>query len=180
VEGLRATLMQTLPFAALLVVLAVVLGKRGQTRQDLRLVWPPLATTTAWLGAFVVYATLMELVNRQLGMHEVEPWAGRYAPLVIVIRVIGIVFLAPIAEELAFRGLLLPRLARTRLGGAGAVVVTAAIFAALHFAAPAAMLLIFLDGVFYGVARLRADSLLLPMLMHMLGNTYAAAERLVG
>ena len=177
-EGLRPTLLQTLPFALLLVVLAVVLKKRGKTREDLRLVWPPLPVTAAWIGAFVVYAALLELVNRQLGMHEVVPW--KYGPLVITIRVIGIVFLAPIAEELAFRGILLPRLAQTKLGWPGAIAVTAAAFAALHFAAPMAMLLIFLDGVFYGVARWRTNSLLVPMLMHMLGNTYAAAERLVG
>ena len=177
-EGLRSSLLQTLPFAVLIVVVVVILRKRGATRESLRLVWPPLGATAAWIAGFVLWAVALELLNRQLGMHEVDSWRARFGAAAIAVRVLGIMLLAPVAEELVFRGILLPRLARTRLGGVGAVLVTAAFFAALHFAAPAAMLLIFLDGVFFGVARLRSNSLILPMLMHILGNTYAVAERL--
>jgi membrane protease YdiL (CAAX protease family) len=38
--------------------------------------------------------------------------------------------------------------------------------------------LVFTDGVFFGIARLRSGSLLLPVAFHVLGNSIAIAQRL--
>jgi hypothetical protein len=86
---------------------------------------------------------------------------------------------APTAEELILRGALFTRLARTRLGGVGAVVVTALAFAAFHvqYGVPQ-LVLIIVDGVFYGSARAVTGSSLVSLACHMLGNAYAAGERL--
>jgi hypothetical protein len=96
------------------------------------------------------------------------------------VRAIGTVVLAPFAEKVAFRGWLRTRLSRTRLGGAGAAAVTAALFTALHSATePTAVAQIFSDGMFFGVARFRTGSVLLPIVMHCLGNFVATLERLL-
>nr|WP_228530617.1 MULTISPECIES: CPBP family intramembrane glutamic endopeptidase [Myxococcaceae] len=93
-------------------------------------------------------------------------------------RAVGILLFAPAAEELLFRGLLFGQLERTRLGTAGALVVSAALFAVLHLQyAPLSMALIFLDGLVLGAARAQARSVLLCFLMHALGNAVALAER---
>jgi membrane protease YdiL (CAAX protease family) len=47
-----------------------------------------------------------------------------------LLRVLGIVLVAPVAEELIFRGALFTQLERTRLRAGGAVAVTAIALAA--------------------------------------------------
>ena len=172
--------MQVAPFAIALTVLIIVLRKRGKTRGDLALVWPPPRLALLWLLGWVVFAVALGVVNRHFEGHTPDSWRDKYSPLVIAIRIVGVVFLAPIVEELIFRGLLLPRLAATRLGAIGGIAVVAGLFAALHFQAGVfGVALIFLDACFFGAARLHARSLLLPMVMHLTGNLYAAVERLI-
>ncbi|HEU5303211.1 MAG TPA: CPBP family intramembrane glutamic endopeptidase, partial [Gemmatimonadales bacterium] len=71
--------------------------------------------------------------------------------------------------------------AATRLGPAGAILIPAAIFALVHvqYSMPEKML-IAVDGVFFGLARYRTGSVLMPILLHSLGNAYAVAQRLLG
>ena len=89
--------------------------------------------------------------------------------------------MAPIAEELIFRGVAFTRLARTGLEASGAIAVTAAVFAILHLQyGPGPVTIILIDGLFYGLARAKTGSVLVPLVCHMIGNSYAAWERLAG
>jgi membrane protease YdiL (CAAX protease family) len=40
--------------------------------------------------------------------------------------------------------------------------------------------IILIDGLFYGLARAKTGSVLVPLVCHMIGNSYAAWERLAG
>jgi membrane protease YdiL (CAAX protease family) len=79
------------------------------------------------------------------------------------------VTLAPLLEELFFRGLLYPLLRRA-FGLTMAVIVTAAGFAAIHGTqlgyAWAPILSIFLVGVVFTAARARTNSVAVSFLMH--------------
>jgi membrane protease YdiL (CAAX protease family) len=79
------------------------------------------------------------------------------------------VTLAPLLEELFFRGLLYPLLRRA-FGLTMAVIVTAATFAAIHGTqlgyAWAPVLSIFVVGVAFTVARARTNSVAASFLMH--------------
>ncbi|HKU61977.1 MAG TPA: CPBP family intramembrane glutamic endopeptidase [Gemmatimonadales bacterium] len=164
-----------------LVVLCVVLRARGQPlREVLALVPPRPGTLAAWVAAFAVLLAIGELLQPILGLSPVHPWLDQYGTTELVVRVLGIVLLAPLAEELIFRGALFTRLARTGLEASGAIAVTAAIFAILHLQyGSGSTALILVDGLFYGLARAKTGSVLVPLVCHMLGNTYAAWERLV-
>jgi uncharacterized protein len=109
-----------------------------------------------------------------------EPWGDRYTGILLGLRLLGLVILAPVAEELIFRGVLFARISVTRLGPAGAIVLPAILFALLHVQYTAIEgAFIAVDGLFFGLARYRTGSLLLPMLLHASGNAFAAAQRLV-
>jgi membrane protease YdiL (CAAX protease family) len=173
------TVARVLAPAVALAALVLVLRRRGRSlEEELALRWPGIVAALPWLAAFGVLVALEARLEPLLGIPPAEPWGSRYAAGERALRVLGIVLVAPVAEELIFRGALFTRLARTRLGAAGAVVTTAVAFAGLHVQyGLSALALILVDGIFYGSARARTRSSLVPLLCHMLGNAYAAWER---
>lgn len=80
---------------------------------------------------------------------------------------------APVLEEMVFRGVLFRGWAASRIGPAGAVVLTSALFTGIHaqYTAPE-LAMIFCDGLVLGLLRHRSGSLLLPMALHALVNLY--------
>ena len=92
-------------------------------------------------------------------------WVGRALVLAAAIGV------APVAEEVLFRGLLLPGLAQ-RMGTAVALLVSAAVFAAFHIPShgPLGAILPGVLGLVFGWARLRSGGLAAPILLHATNN----------
>ncbi|WP_437587676.1 CPBP family intramembrane glutamic endopeptidase [Sorangium sp. So ce1000] len=163
-----------------LVVLFVVKKARGLSwRDDFGLRLPTLQDAALWLGLFVTLAVIEEVVSRALGFARVEPWGTRFSTPEMVIRVATMVVLAPVSEELLFRGLLFKEIGDTAAGTVGAIGITAVLFAAVHgqYQLPV-LTLIVIDGLFYGITRHVTGSTLLTILLHSLGNAYAAYERI--
>ena len=90
---------------------------------------------------------------------------------VLDLALIGLqtVFLAALAEELLFRGLLFSWL-RARFSAATTVLVVAAIFGLQHFIGPAVAVAGFVWGVGAGLLREKTGSTLNTVIMHMLGD----------
>ena len=89
-------------------------------------------------------------------------------PLLLFGVGLGIVIVAPVSEELIFRGLLYTWL-RRKYGVLAAVFGSGAIFAAYHFD-PAQFFFLWLAGAVFAVVYERSRSLVAPMLSHMLMN----------
>jgi membrane protease YdiL (CAAX protease family) len=85
----------------------------------------------------------------------------------IYMVLVGVV-LAPIAEEILFRGVVFPLLLR-RLSPVAAVVLCAALFAALHAHVPA-LVPLFVIATAFAVGYLYTGSLLTPIVMHAIFN----------
>lgn len=88
-------------------------------------------------------------------------------PTAILIAVVGVT-IAPMAEELAFRGLLQPLFIRT-IGVAPGILLTSFLFGAMHFeqyGAWQSVVLITLAGAGFGVMRHRTGSTKASALMH--------------
>jgi CAAX protease family protein len=177
----RSTLLHVGGSLTLIAVVALVLWARGlPIREFLALWWPSARTIAAWVAVFAVLVVVEEMMGRLLGLPAPEPWGQRYTGAVLLVRLIGLIILAAVAEELVFRGALFGRILRTRLGENGAVVIPAVLFALMHVQySLLEMSFIVVDGLFFGLARARSRSLYLPMLLHALGNTLAATQRLV-
>lgn len=79
---------------------------------------------------------------------------------------------APLSEELLFRGFLLSALTRSRLGFAGAAVLSSAVWTALHAGYSASGIAeVFLVGLFFSWLLWRTGSLRVPIVCHALYNS---------
>jgi membrane protease YdiL (CAAX protease family) len=128
---------------------------------------------------FIVLVVIEEWLSNAWGLSKPEPWSVKYHGITKVIRVVALVLIAPISEELVFRGMLYHLLSTTPLRDVGAILITALVFAAFHYQYSAKEgLLILGDGLFFGIVRYSTGSTLLTIALHMLGNSYAAYQRL--
>ena len=134
---------------------------------------PPAGAAALWV---LLYVAVM--LGSNYFMHWRGPWdftEWRNAPLVLdILRVVAVGVLGPIAEELIFRGVLYARLARTKLGVSGAIVVAALVWGGIHYNYTAGViaLLVFL-GLLLGIARWQTRSVVTPIIMHITWNLYA-------
>lgn len=169
------------PIAVLLVAIVIWRVRQLSWRDDLAVVGPQRSDVLpwlAWLGAWAVWVWVAEIVGRKLGMPAPEQWQDR-STTSLGILFVGMVLLAPIGEELVFRGILYGRLAGTTLGKVGAILVCAVVFGLLHVRY--GMLLvafIVIDGIWYGAARATTGSIAVPMVMHAMGNLVAWYQHL--
>ncbi|NBP68730.1 MAG: CPBP family intramembrane metalloprotease, partial [Cytophagia bacterium] len=104
-----------------------------------------------------------------------------------LLRILGIVILAPIAEELMFRGFLLSRLLNKKINPHLAIAIQAILFVLLHsfayrndLSAKISIVQSFIDASLYGYARYHTKSILTPITMHMTGNSIALLEKFIG
>jgi CAAX protease family protein len=180
-EAWRSTLVHVGSSLSIFAIVALVLRLRHlPARQFLALYWPPLRIVAGWLGAFALLVAAEETIGRAIGLPQPEPWGGQYGGGVLALRLIGLVVLAPAAEELVFRGVLFARIYETRLGKTGAIVLPAVLFAVLHVQySVLEMSFIAIDGLFFGLARYQSRSLFVPILLHASGNAFAACQRLL-
>ena len=159
-------------FAAGLLGIAVAvlpLGRNAPAALGLRPVgWRPIVLA-------VVCTTVLSFVVSQLGP---QPEGVRQVTEGIqgvralqTLAVLGI--LAPLAEELVFRGLLYGWLAG-RWNNLVAFVISSLAFAAAH-TEPVHILLVLPLGFWFGWLRWRTDSLLPTIVAHMINNTIAVA-----
>jgi membrane protease YdiL (CAAX protease family) len=176
------TLLRLLAPLLALLALCLVLRARGESlREIFALVPTRLPVLARWIAAFAALVAVEAALEPLLGLPRAEPWGDRYGATERLLRVLGIVAAAPVAEELIFRGAVFTRLVRTGLEAPGAIAMTAALFAMVHLQyGPRQMALILADGLFYGLARAKTGSVLVPLTCHMIGNAYAAWERLAG
>jgi uncharacterized protein len=98
----------------------------------------------------------------------------------MALLLIAVVVAAPIGEEIVFRGFLYRGWVGSRLGVAGTIVLTAAIWAGIHVQYDwLGMTQIFCLGLLFGWVRWRSGSTALTMLMHAATNVAATVETAV-
>jgi membrane protease YdiL (CAAX protease family) len=93
------------------------------------------------------------------------------SPSGLVMFWLSLVVIAPVSEEIIFRGFLFRGWSASRLGAVGALVLTSLIFASLHvqYTVPG-MIEVFAGGLLLGVARWRTGSTVLAILLHATWN----------
>ena len=84
---------------------------------------------------------------------------------------------APIFEETFFRGFKFRGIRHSRLGPPGAVLATALAWTLMHAQYDVfALLQVFASGLLLGLARLKSQSLYVPLAMHSAANPIATVE----
>lgn len=165
------------------LVLGVMKLKRGARLADyLPLHAPPRRVLLGWLGLMALAIAASDLTS-WLSDRAIVPqfmrqvYASADRPVLLVA---ALVLAAPLFEEVLFRGFMLGGLARSRIGAAGAVALTAAAWAALHLQYDwYGVVTIVVFGVLLGAARVHAGTLLVPLLLHALANGFATLEAIV-
>lgn len=167
------------PVAVALTVLFAKLRKPMTAREYLGLTFPPWRQVWPWLVALVVYCIGCDWVSVSLHrpivpdvMVDAYRSAGS-APLIWVTLVVA----APVFEEIFFRGFVFTGLQHSRLGGVGAIALTALSWAVIHLQYDwVGMLYILAAGLLLGMARLQTGSVSLCILLHALMNFGATLE----
>ena len=104
---LRDTLARVLlPGVAIAVILFVARLRGMSFRDDLGLQLPSWKQGLFWLILFVVLAAIEEVLQKIMGLPAPERWGAKYTAEIKAVRVFAIAVLAPLSEELLFRGML--------------------------------------------------------------------------
>ena len=81
------------------------------------------------------------------------------------------VIMAPIVEEVAFRGVAFGTIIARGLSPVAAITLSSLAFAFSHLQySPAAMFVVFLSGVGFGVLRMMSGTMIVPIIAHMTAN----------
>lgn len=180
--GLAAALIRVAPFVVLLGVIAIRVRQGRISTSDLSWQRPQSLSVAAvwWLG-FVAFACAVEVFLYSCGILELGGF--KHDGMSAAIRILGMIALAPICEELLFRGLLLNWLTRKVSSFHVAAIAQAAAFVALHnFAYEGSLQSVigivqsFFDAMLFAYARRHTGSLFVPIAMHASGNAIAVFE----
>ncbi len=159
-----------------LIALFIYLRGTLSIRDYLQLYIPRPLTLLKWLGIMLLTIISLELLNNVLGRETPKFMTDvYYSTKNLPLLWIAIVIAAPLFEEFLFRGFLFEGIRHSVLGIAGAIVITSAGWAALHMQYEWFEIgMIFLFGILFSIAKLRTNSLLIPISMHMMMNLLAS------
>lgn len=162
-----------------LVVAAARLRVGLSARDYLGLGPVSLGDTVRWLVVAAIVVVQLDLVL-YLAKGELMPayWIEIYRSAVSApLFWLTLIVVAPLFEEVFFRGFLFEGLRRSWIGSAGAVAVTSILWVLVHGEEdPLQMGAILIFGVVLGIARLRTGSIRTSFAMHALNNVAAGLE----
>lgn len=200
-EVVKAALVSVLPASLIVAALGWWLaGKRGgRAAEVLGLRWPNL-TVLGWAALvasfiLVMYAAITAIVFIfHIDMSQYTPGPDGQSPKtgsagavkeamfdianepwVFALVFPAIAIGAPLAEEVIFRGQLFSALSQTRLGVAGATLLTALMWSLMHLTEPWLSIgLIFVMGLVFGYLIYRFGSLWVTIVCHGIWNGFYA------
>jgi hypothetical protein len=132
-----------------------------------------------WLPILAAFLFLSDSVGLLLRQPIVPPFMvdAYKTSTSLPILLLAIVVVAPIFEEIFFRGFLFQGIRYSRLGPIGAVGITSLFWAIIHLQYNIyGMTTVFAIGILFGIARLKTDSIHLVMVMHSLAGLVATVE----
>ena len=175
-------LLRILPFLVIILVLALNVKRGKISKEDLALLKPnTLTKAIIWCTSFLIFCVLTEVLLFHYHLLEIKPHV--FDVKTSMLKIIGMVLLAPIAEELLYRGLFLTKLIQFNVNKHVSIFIIAIVFVLVHsialehtLSSNIAFIQIFIDATLFGYARLTTKSIYTPIAMHVIGNLIASAE----
>jgi membrane protease YdiL (CAAX protease family) len=182
---IKQAILRVIPFVIILIVLFLAIKKGKINRDEINLKkpidWSKLFICS--LG-FLLFVLATEIIFYKFGLLTLEPWKHAFLPSLI--RIVGAVICAPMAEEIIFRGLLLSKLHSKLNNMHLAIFLQAVLFVLLHnfayentVSSNIGIVQSFIDASLFAYAKYYTKSLYTPILMHMSGNFVAVFERML-
>lgn len=162
-----------------LTILIAWLRKGPTLREYLALCPVARLTMLQWLLYTVLLVVLLDGLLYLTGGAAVPDWVVLVYRSAVFLPLLLFAFLvvAPVSEELLFRGFLFEGLRHSRLGDVGAIVLPSLAWASVHLQYEWFHILqIFVLGLLLGAARVRTRSLVPPILMHALVSGIATLQ----
>lgn len=157
-----------------LIFLFVRLRRSITVKDYLGLRGVSIKTFLVWHFLLLLFLGLSELCMKLFNQSDqfmVKAFTSTAHPVLLFIAVVVV---APIFEELFFRGFMIPGIARSRLGRTGALLITSGIWAVIHLQYNWFFMgIIFVFGLLLGIAHLKTRSLYIPIAMHGINNLIA-------
>ena len=182
---IKLALIRVLPFL-IVIIIVFILSKRKKINPkeiDLRKPQSFKLFLVCCIG-FLFYVLITEISLSYFSLLEVSKWNHSYNASLILI--FGTVILAPIAEEILFRGFILNQLINKKINLHLAIFIQACFFVLLHnftyqntLSSNIGIAQSLIDATFFGYARIYSKSLYTPITMHITGNIIAIIERFV-
>lgn len=163
----------------LLVIFFIKIRKKLSITEYLCLYPVPWKTVIIWIALTLAFVACSDALSYVLDRPIIpEFWAKQFQlnpPILMVI--LAIIVVGPLFEEILFRGFMFAGIKESRLGARGAIVITALTWSAIHFQYDLYWIAtIFVLGIFFGIARLRTNSLYLTVTLHAMVNAIAMIE----
>lgn len=158
------------------IVALAIRFARGRFAEYLALARPSRGYLLIGIALLVALLPLADTITWMTGRSIVPPFvveAYKSARDSGTLWLLGIalVVAAPLTEEIVFRGFMYRGFAASRVGVAGAIVIPAAIWAAMHVQYENFFIIqIFLLGVVFGLLRFGSGSTLLTIVLHGVVN----------
>jgi len=171
--------------AALGLTILLIWIRRGpRLREYLALRPVARVTILLWLLYTVLLGVLLDGLAYMAGYREGPKWmldvyrSASLVPLFLFsVLVVSVLVVAPVLEEVVFRGFLFEGIRHSLLKDIGAILLVSAIWASVHVQYEWFYVgQIFAFGILLGAARLRTGSLIPPMLMHALFSGVATLQ----
>jgi membrane protease YdiL (CAAX protease family) len=165
---------------AIAFILALLAGKRISAVKNLAMTAPSSRNWIRWVAPFAVFSLCIRTyyannpVVPNLPIRLVFPESMAIGNAIIVLSVL---FVAPVIEELIFRGYMYD-VVRRSFGNFLSILLTSALFAAAHIRQdfePLDLGIIFVVGLILGVLRYKAASIWPAMALHFIYNFVSVA-----
>jgi membrane protease YdiL (CAAX protease family) len=179
---LTKILLRVLPFLVIIIVLIIRI-KKGKLSKDNLAIRKPETNLKAfiWCVSFFIFCILTELILFQFKLLEFKTYV--FDIKTSLLKIVGMVLIAPVAEELLYRGLFLTKLIQFKINKHLAIFIIAILFVLVHsfvfentLFSKIGITQIFIDATLFGYARLTTKSIYTPITMHITGNLIASAE----
>ena len=163
------------PFVLGFTALFIKIRKGNTCREYLAVRKVEIKSFFIWLVWVVAMILMMGVIGSQLDQPPPEIMitliSSTHIGLVILVLIVG----GPLVEELFFRGFMFKGLAASRLGGVGAVSLTTLFWVGIHGFQYGwfALFQLTVFGTILGLARLKTESVVIPVLLHIANNTFA-------
>jgi len=156
-------------------VVAIIALKKGSSFVDyLALRGVRARVLLRWIGLLLLFLVAESMLFGALGKQDKFFVDNLFAKVPPWLALTAVIVVAPVFEEITFRGFIFSGLEASFIGPYGAIGITAAVWAFFHPQYGVfGTVVVFALGVLFGFARLRSGSLVVPLVLHSLHNLSA-------
>jgi hypothetical protein len=141
--------------------------------------WPDRATFINFNLAIFAYFIFSYFASSALSIKTPQSMIDIYNSTdYLWLLFIAVVIIAPIFEELLFRGFIYKGLESSPLGIVGTIIITSVLFTMIHSGQYdlSILLVLFPLAVIIGLSRYRSGGIYLPIYLHFVNNLYSAVH----